>query len=130
MIAVDTLYLKIIQKLYSQAYNLQHYLVYLLLIAAGLAALVGLHLILDGHDLRPYALPLLLMCLVELAFIVLRYIFTADAKPEYLFGDLIFLGVMTTFSILMLAHLGILTPLRKKLTGFFDRNSVVIRPES
>ena len=130
LIAVDYLYLRIIQKLYGQTYDLQHYVAYFLLMAAGLAALVGLHLILEGHDLRFYAPPLFAMCLVELAFIVLRYIFTTDAKPEYLFGDLLFLGAMITCSILMLAHLGILRPLRKKLTIFFDKNSVVIRPES
>ncbi len=130
LIAVDFLYLRIIQKLYAQAYDGAHYLAYFMIIAAGLAALVGLHLILDGHDLRPYALPLLAMCLVELAFIVFRYIFTTDAKPSYLFGDLVFFGAMTAFSILMLAHLGILAPLRKRLTSFFDQNSVVIRPES
>jgi hypothetical protein len=129
LIAVDYLYLKIIQKLYAQGYDIPHYLAYCLLIAAGLGALVGLHLILDGHDLRPYALPLFAMCLVELAFIVFRYIFTTDAKPVYLFGDLIFLGAMIVFSILMLAHLGLLAPLRRKLTSFFDRNSIVIRPE-
>ncbi len=135
LIAVDILYLKIIQKLYAQGYDVSHYLVYFMLMAAGLGALVGLHLILDGHDLRPYAPPLFAMCLVELGFIVFRYIFAVEEKLKdgylwYLFGDLFFLSIMITFSFLMLAHLGILTPLRKRLTGFFDRNSVVIRPES
>jgi hypothetical protein len=128
--AVVVLYLKIIQKLYAQAYDGAHYLAYFLIVAAGLGALVGLHLILDGHDLRPYALPLLMMSLVELAFIVFRYIFTSDAKPAYLLGDLIFFGAILTFSILMLAHFGILTPLRKKLTRFFDKNGIAFRAES
>ncbi|MBI1854634.1 MAG: hypothetical protein HYR93_01995, partial [Chloroflexi bacterium] len=129
LIAVDLLYLKIIQKLYDQKYDIPHYFAYLLIIAAGLAALVGLHLILEGHDLRPYAIPLLLICLIQLAFIVFRYVFTTDAKSLYLLGDLVFFGAMTFFSVLMIAHMGILTPFRRRLTSFFDRNSLVIRPE-
>ncbi len=129
LVAVDLLYLKIIQKLYGQTYNIPHYFAYFLIIAAGLAALVGLHLILEGHDLRPYAIPLLLVCLIHLAFIVFRYVFTTDAKSVYLFGDLIFFGATTLFSVLMIAHTGLLMPFRRKLTKFFDRNSIVIRPE-
>jgi hypothetical protein len=128
LLGVTLLYLAVIQRLYRQAYDLQHFMAYLLITSAGLGALVGLHLILEEHDLRPYSIPLLLVAFLQLATIVYRYVFTADAKPLYLLGDLLFFGIMLVFSSLMLAHLGLLNPIRQKITRFFDRNSKVIRP--
>jgi hypothetical protein len=37
---------------------------------------------------------------------------------------------MGAFAYLMLAHIGLLKPLRKQLTAYFDRNSKVIRTEN
>jgi hypothetical protein len=96
---------------------------------AGLAGMVGLPLIIEGHNLRPLALPLLIINLLQLGLIVLRYVFTGDAQPGYLILDLIFFAGMTAFSIFMLAHIGLLAPLRKRFTNYFDRNSVAIRSE-
>jgi len=129
LMAVCLLYLMIIQRLYRQSYDTAHYSAYIVTVFAGLVALVGLHLIIEGLDLRLYSIPLLVVCLVQVAFIVMRYVFTDNAKSEYLFGDLFFLAAMVTASALMLAHLGFLAPFRRWLKKFFDRNSVVIRPE-
>ena len=106
-----------------------HYRANIEAISAGLSALVGLHLIIEGLDLRLYSITLLVVCLVQVAFIVMRYVFTNDAKSEYLFSELFFLAAMITSSSLMLAHLGFLMPFRRWLTRFFDRNSAVIRPD-
>jgi hypothetical protein len=37
---------------------------------------------------------------------------------------------MAGFAYLMLAHIGLLKPLRLQLTNYFDRNSKVIRSEN
>jgi hypothetical protein len=95
--------------------------------AAALIAMVGLHLIVEDHNLRPFSIPLLLICLIQLGLIVHRYVFTSDAKAGYLVGDLIFFFGMSAFSIFTLAHIGILNPLRTRLTNYFDRNSTSIR---
>lgn len=129
LLGILALYGAIIHRLYRQAYDVPHFLAYLLITAGGLAALVGLHLILEEHDLRTYAVPLLFMTFVQLALVVYRYLFTLDAKASYLLGDLFFFGAMITFSGLMLAHFGLLDPLRREITLFFDRNSKVIRPK-
>lgn len=129
------LYLMILQRLFKQGYDFPHYLAYLLTLAAGLTALVGLHLILEGHDLRPFAIPLLAINLGQLGLIVVRYVFLGSTKIGwelfwYLAGDLLFFFAMLTFSVLMVTHLGLLNPYRQRITKFFDQNSVVIRPES
>lgn len=129
IIAVCFLYILIIQRLYRQSYDPTHYWAYLVIVFAGLGALLGLHLIIEGLDLRLYSIPLLVVCLLQVAFIVVRYVFTDDADSRYLLGDLFFLTAMVTSSGLMLAHLGFLMPFRRWLTKFFDRNSVVIRPD-
>lgn len=129
LIGICTLYLLILQRLYNQEYDLPRFVAYILIMAAGLAALVGLHLIIEGHDLRPLSLPLLIINLLQLGLIVLRYVFTPDSRPDYLINDLIFFAGMTSFSIFMLAHIGLLAPLRKRLTNYFDRNSVAIRTD-
>ncbi len=127
--AVCYLYIMIIQRLYRQSYDPTHYWAYLVIVFAGLGALLGLHLIIEGLDLRLYSIPLLIVCLVQVAFIVMRYVFTDNADSRFLLGDLFFLTAMVTSASLMLAHLGVLMPFRRWLTRFFDRNSVVIQPD-
>ncbi len=129
LIGICSLYLLILQRLYIQAYDLPHFVAYLAIMGAALGAMVGLHLILEGHNLRPLSLPLLIINLIQLGLIVLRYVFTPDAKPAYLIYDLVFFAAMTAFTIFMLAHIGLLAPLRLQLTNYFDRNSKAIRTE-
>ena len=128
LIGVCALYVLILQRMYDQTYNLLRFMAYLTIVVAALAAMVGLHLIVEDHDLRPLAIPLLVISMIHLGLIVFRYVFTV-ANPDYLFTDLIFFLVMAGLGYLMLAHMGLLTPLRTQLTNYFDRNSKVIRTE-
>jgi len=129
LIGVCALYVLILQRLYDQAYDLPHYFAYLMVVATGLAAMVGLHLIIEDHDLRPFSIPLLIISLIQLGLIVFRYVFT-DANPTFLWKDLFFFLSMAAFAYLMLAHIGLLKPLRMRLTNYFDRNSKAIRSEN
>lgn len=129
LIGVCSLYLLILQRLFNQQYDELRFIAYLAIMIAGIVGMVGLHLIIEGHDLRPLAIPLLIINLLQLGLIVLRYVFTSDAKPAYLINDLIFFGAMTAFSVFMLAHIGLLRPLRTRLTNYFDKNSKAIRTE-
>ena len=118
---VCILYLLVLQRLYWQVYDMTRYWAYLTIMAAGLTALVGLHLIVEDHDLRPFSIPLLVNCLLQLGLIVFRYVFTPTAIVAFLWKDLLFLFSMSAFSIFMLAHFGILAPVRASLTKLFDR---------
>lgn len=126
---ICVLYLLVLQRLYTQGYDLLHYWAYLLIVSAGLLAMVGLHLIIEGHDLRPLSIPLLIISLIQLGLIVFRYVFTGTANPTYLWKDLLFFVTMAGVSFYMLAHIGLLKPLRMRLTNYFDRNSKMIRTE-
>ncbi|HXF84888.1 MAG TPA: hypothetical protein VNK49_05805 [Anaerolineales bacterium] len=126
--AVCLLYVEILQRLYLQQYGIEKFIKYVLVMAGGLGGMVGLHLIIENHDLRPFSIPLLIIGMIQLGLIVYRYVFTL-ADPSYLLGDLLFFFGMTVFSILMLAHFGILNPLRERLTAYFDRNSVAIQTQ-
>ena len=128
LIAVCALYVLILQRMYDQTYTLLKFTAYLMIMFAALGAMIGLHLIVEDHDLRPLSIPLLVISMIHLALIVFRYVFTA-ANSDYLFTDLLFFMVMASFGYLMLAHIGILAPLRNQLTNYFDRNSKVIRLE-
>jgi len=129
LVGVCVLYLLILQRLYTQGYDMLHYWAYLIIVAAGLFAMVGLHLIIDGHDLRPFSIPLLIISLIHLGLIVFRYVFTGTANASYLWRDLLFFLAIAIFSFYMLAHFGLLAPLRTRLTNYFDRNSKMIRTE-
>lgn len=129
LIGICTLYLLILQRLYDQQYDLPRFMAYIIIMGAAGTAMVGLHLIIEGHNLRPLALPILIINLIQLGLIVLRYVFTPDAQAGYLLLDLIFFVGMAAFSVFMLAHIGLLAPLRKQITNYFDRNSVAIRTE-
>ena len=128
LIGVCALYVLILQRMYDQMYTLLKFTAYLMIMVAGLGAMVGLHLILEDHDLRPLSIPLLVISMIHLGLIVFRYVFTV-ANPDYLFTDLLFFIVMASLGYLMLAHIGLLAPLRTQLTNYFDRNSKVIRME-
>jgi hypothetical protein len=128
LIGVCALYILVLYRMYDQTYTLVRFLAYLTIVAAGLGGMVGLHLIIEDHDLRPLSIPLLVISMTHLALIVFRYVFT-QANQDYLWTDLIFFFMMGSFGYLMLAHVGLLTPLRTQLTNYFDRNSKVIRTE-
>jgi hypothetical protein len=127
---VCSLYLLILQRLFMQAYDDAHFWAYLLTIVAGIGAMIGLHLILEDHDLRPLSVPLLVINLIQLGLIVFRYVFTTGFNSSYLLNDLFFFILMSAFSIFMLVHIGLLAPLRARLTNYFDRNSKAIRTEN
>ena len=128
LLAVCYLYIAIIKRMYYQPDDPGKFFKYLSVMASALIALVGLHLIVEDHDLRPFAIPLLIIALFQLGLIVFRYVFDAEGvKPGFLWKDLVFFITMITVSISMLAHWGVLQPFRTQLTNYFDRNSASIR---
>lgn len=130
LLGICSLYILIMQRMYSQPEDTLKFFKYIFVMAGGLVALVGFHLIVEGHSLRPFSIPLLVINLIQLGVIVIRYVFdTSDVQPGFLWKDLVFFFMMTIVSISMLAHWGILEPLRMRITSYFDRNSVAIRTE-
>ena len=126
--AVCYLYVEILKRMYAQPDDMGRFIKYLVVMAGGLGALLGLHLINEDHDLRTFSIPLLLLNLTHLGLIVFRYVFdTAGVKPSFLWKDVVFFVYMTSASLAMLTHLGVLDPLRKWITVYFDRNSTSIR---
>jgi len=119
---VAALYIAILSRLYAQGYTTERFLGYLLMMASGVVVLIGLHLIIEDHDLRPHAVPLLVIAMGQLFMIVYRYVFTLDVKPALLINDIVFFAGMLTISGLMVAHVGILSPIRKFISRVFDHN--------
>ncbi len=85
--------------------------------------LLFLHLLVEGHDLRPFAIPLLIISVLQLFVIVVRYIFTSDANGWMLIADITVFFVMVSLAVLMLLHIGILSPLREQINGLFINNN-------
>ena len=128
--AVCYLYLAILKRMYAQPDDLGRFIKYLIVMAGGLGALVGLHLIVEDHDLRPFSVPLLLISLSQLGLIVFRYVFdTTNVNAGFLWKDLVFFFMMSSVSVSMLAHWGILGSLRVQLTKYFDGRSRVMRSQ-
>lgn len=128
--AVCYLYFAILKRMYSQPDDFNKFVKYIMVMIGGLSALVGLHLIIEDHDLRPFAIPILLISLGQLGMIVFRYVFdTQTVKPGFLWKDLTFFIMMITVSVSMLAHWGMLAPLRAQLTALFDRRSKSIQSQ-
>ncbi len=59
--AICILYIIVIQKLYMQEYDALHFWAYLVMLLGGLFVLLCLHLLVEDHDLRPFAIPLLVI---------------------------------------------------------------------
>ena len=117
--AVSILYLKVIQKLFMQQYDTTRFWAYVIILLGGLFVLICLHLLVEDHDLRPFAIPLLIISVLQLFVIVFRYIFTTDANSWKVIGDLTVFFIMISISALMLMHIGILSPLRDWIDGLF-----------
>jgi hypothetical protein len=124
LIGIGSLYVRIIFKLFQQPQNVARFPVYLAMLVAGMGVLLGLHLIGEDRDMRPFSVPLLLLSLFQLCMIVYRYVFTSDARPAFLFWDLVFFIGMLSISGLMLAHLGTLNGLRRAVDGMFKNLAV------
>ena len=75
LVAVCYLYIQILIRMYRQSYELTSFIKYMTAMGGALIAMIGLHLIIEDHDLRPFAIPLLLISLIQLAMIVYRYVF-------------------------------------------------------
>ncbi len=122
--AVSILYIKVIQKLYMQKYDGMHFWAYLVMLLGGLFVLICLHLLIEDHDLRPFAIPLLIISVLQLFVIVIRYVFDANPNGLMLFADFTIFIVMISISALMLMHIGILSPLRDQIGGIFSQNQI------
>ncbi len=128
--AVCYLYVAILTRMYSQPPDPVRFFKYMFVMAGGLGALIGLHLIVEDHDLRPFSIPLLIIGMIQLGMIVFRYVFdTENVNAGFLWKDLTFFFIMMTVSISMLAHWGLLEPLRMQIASYFDRNSDSIRTQ-
>lgn len=110
----------IMSRLYQQEYQFSNYVKYLLLFGAGLIALVGLHLILERHSLRPFGVFVLLTSLGHLYSIVYHYIFMINVNYEKLWGDVVFFFVTFFVSLLMSAHFGLLNGMRRLIDRMFN----------
>ena len=122
LVAVCILYIKVIQKLFVQRYDALHFWAYLIILLGGVFVLICLHLLVEDHDLRPFAIPLLIISVIQLFVIVFRYVFTTDANTMMVIGDFAIFLVMISIAALMLMHIGILSPLRNRLDESFSNN--------
>ena len=122
--AVGILYIKVIQKLYLQKYDGLHFWAYLVMLLGGLFVLICLHLLIEDHDLRPFAIPLLIISVLQLFVIVIRYVFDANPNGLMVFADFTIFIVMISISALMLLHIGILSPLRDQIGRLFSQNQI------
>jgi hypothetical protein len=124
---VCALYIAIIVKLFNQGWSNLSFAKYCLVMIAGLLAMIGLHLMLENHSLVIFAIPLLLICLIHLYLIVFHYVFFPAWAVDYgkLWGDIAFFLGMVVVSILMLAHLGLLEPTRRRIGRMFSNGQPV-----
>lgn len=130
LVGIVILQISIMSRLYQQEYLFSSFVKYLLLFAAGMIALVGLHLILEKHSLIPFGVFILITSLGHLYAIVYHYILTATANYGMLWGDLIFFFLTFFGSLLMLAHFGLLNGMRRLIDRMFDPKTNKFVPPS
>ncbi|MGC1377339.1 MAG: hypothetical protein WA821_14000 [Anaerolineales bacterium] len=121
LFGILSIYVRIINRLYTGTFTADHYLRYSLVLAVGFAALVGLHLLIEDHDLRPYSIPILIMALIHLLVAVVHYVFQ-NGNPAFAVGDMIYFFLMLSIFILMVLHLGLLNPLRRTVDRLVQRS--------
>jgi len=122
LVGICALQIAIITRLFKQQYNINKFTLYLLMFGAGLVALVGLHLIIEKHNLIPFSIPILAISLMHLVLIVVHYVFLPleASQYRYIWGDAVFFLFTGVVSTLMLAHLGLLNGFRNGIDGIFN----------
>jgi hypothetical protein len=127
LIATGFLYFKVISKLLVIDYNGLKLGTYLVMLLGILFVLFCLHLLVDGHDLRPYAIPLLVISVVHLFVIVYHYvIMEAPGGFSEAMSDFLVFLLMITISGLMLMHMGIFTRVREAIGDLFAEKAVEV----
>ena len=122
------LYGRVAYKLYTGVFNPDvHYTLYSMAIGIGFAVLVGLHLIMEDHDLRPFSIPFLFGSVMHLTGMVIHYVFM-NGEQANIKGDVYFFGLVMLISLLMLAHLGIFNLPRRLIRYFFIKNGRTLSP--
>jgi len=89
---------------------------------AAFAALLGFHLLIENHSLRPLSVPLLIFNLGHLYLIVVHYVFMSQVLYEKLIYDILFFLGMTAISVFMMIHVGVLAGVRSKIDRLFEKN--------
>jgi len=129
------LQISIISRLFGQEYQLVNFFKYVILFVAGLIALIGVHLIVENHDLVPFSFPILIISLIHLYFIVYQYIIIASLHPiqfcySCVFGDTVFFILTASMGALMLVHMGLLSKIRTAIDKFFkEKASSFVPPD-
>lgn len=118
LMGILVIYARVIFRFYNQDFSMEQYLRYSLVFIAGFSVFIGLHLLLEDHDLRPCAIPMAAMTFIHLIVAAFHYIFQ-DGNPDFAAGDAIWLFVMFCICLLMVLHLGILNPFRQTVNRLF-----------
>ena len=119
---VCILYIAILYRLYEQKYFMGSFAKYTIIMWVALAGLLGFHLLIEGHSLRPFSIPILIIALVHLYLIVFHYVFADGVNYDYVLGDVLFFLGMASASILMLVHAGVLSGTRRFIDRLFEKN--------
>ena len=98
-----------------QDYTFITFLAFVLVVAAELLAIMGLHVVIEELDLRLLSIPLLSVAAFHIILILYRYILTAARVTFHLVGDLFFFIGMTMVSSAMYGDIGFATMLRRIL---------------
>lgn len=123
LLGILAIYARTVQKLYTEVFSADHYFRYSLVFAAGFSVMVGLHLLIEDHDLRPYSLPILIAALIHLLVAVLHYVFL-DGNPAFALGDVIYFFSMLVIFSLMALHVGLLNPFRRAVDRLFEPSEI------
>jgi hypothetical protein len=96
------------------------FLVYTGIIGGALVALIGLALIppQDG-DMKLFGWILFAECLVHAIVVAVRYAFVPDPNANMLGFDLLMMAMLFSYSLLAIAHRGLLKGIRKSLNDSF-----------
>lgn len=122
------LYGRVVYKLYTENFlTEQHYERYSLAIAIGFAVLVGLHLLIEDHDLRPFSIPFLIAGMLHLSSMVYHYVFM-NGNQANVMADVYFFAIVILIAALMLVHLGIFNLPRKLINNLFNKSADMLRP--
>lgn len=119
LLGILAIYGRIIFRFYIEDPRPIDHLRYILAFSAGFAALISLHLLVEGHNLRPCGMPIAVLVFIHILLGGMHYVFRDNAQSHFAWADAGWLLAMGLMFFLITRHFGLLNPLRYLLNGLF-----------
>jgi len=108
--------------LYRQAYSIEAFGTFVLVMITELLAILSLHVVIEDHDIRPFSYPIFAVAAIQAFLALHRYVLVSVPVSAYLAGDLFFFLGMTLVGSAMLGDIAFASLIKRVIDEIRGRD--------